>query len=115
VCDMWGPRNQIHAWCERCARDHRNYYDEWLNARSWEPCEACGRLVLSMDNRLYRQHVACSRTCRQRLDEQRRRTGRHAHERTCTQCEQTFTSTRGDARYCSPACRQRAYRRRRAT
>lgn len=35
------------------------------------------------------------------------------HGRTCDGCREAFTPTRADARYCSPACRQRAYRDRR--
>ena len=31
----------------------------------------------------------------------------------CVVCSETFTATRGDARYCSGACRQDAYRKRR--
>lgn len=30
--------------------------------------------------------------------------------RVCQVCGETFTPLRGTARYCSPACRQRAYR-----
>lgn len=32
---------------------------------------------------------------------------------TCESCGETFSGVRSDARYCSPACRQRAYRERR--
>jgi regulatory GntR family protein len=32
---------------------------------------------------------------------------------TCASCGQPFAVTRSDARYCSPACRQRSYRQRR--
>lgn len=34
--------------------------------------------------------------------------------RECAACGSTFTPSRADARYCSPACRQRAYRARRS-
>jgi hypothetical protein len=37
----------------------------------------------------------------------------HRHKRgTCAGCNQPFTTTRTDARFCSGACRQRGYRRR---
>jgi hypothetical protein len=36
-------------------------------------------------------------------------------ERTCEQCDETFTPQRSDGRFCSSACRQRAYRMRKAT
>jgi hypothetical protein len=38
-----------------------------------------------------------------------------AWETTCVCCGKIFTSSRSDASYCSPACRQRAYRERQAT
>jgi hypothetical protein len=40
------------------------------------------------------------------------RPGRYKR-RTCRACGTVFTTTRIDARYCSPACRQRSYRDRR--
>jgi hypothetical protein len=36
-------------------------------------------------------------------------------DRACDSCGETFTPPRSDGRYCSPACRQRAYRERQAT
>src|ERR1700730_19222001 len=36
---------------------------------------------------------------------------RHRHKKiVCTICAATFTTTRADARFCSPACRQKAHR-----
>ncbi len=35
-------------------------------------------------------------------------------DRVCAECGGTFTPPRSDGRYCSPACRQRAYRQRQA-
>src|SRR4051794_23966160 len=37
---------------------------------------------------------------------------RRHKQRICACCRRTFTVPRRDARYCSPACRQKAYRRR---
>ena len=34
------------------------------------------------------------------------------HTKHCTECGETFTAQRSDARYCSHRCRQAAYRRR---
>ena len=35
-------------------------------------------------------------------------------DRTCASCGETFTPPRSDGRYCAAACRQRAFRARRA-
>src|SRR4051812_33572951 len=35
---------------------------------------------------------------------------RTSDEPSCAQCEEPFEPSRSDARFCSPACRQRAYR-----
>jgi hypothetical protein len=40
---------------------------------------------------------------------------RHGHlRRDCAQCGRAYTPPRNDGRYCSAACKQRAYRRRHA-
>jgi hypothetical protein len=73
------------------------------------PCEACGRVVIRNDDPLLKR-VTCSRACSTSLTTTRN--GNQGSGQPCGTCGQTITTGRADARYCSPACRQRAYRER---
>jgi hypothetical protein len=98
--------------------------------RKWcepEPCATCGRTVASDKEsaeprrfvRRWRRfsedgepltRTFCCEHCRRRFH----KTKREHEPRRCDVCPRTFTPTRSDSRYCSPACRQKAYRRRKA-
>jgi hypothetical protein len=56
----------------------------------------------------------CSTACATSYHAQRRKAARaRAREGCwCAECQASFEPSRSDGRYCSPACRQRAYRRR---
>jgi hypothetical protein len=60
------------------------------------------------------KHIACSRECRLAvyvaLETARRR--RRVKPQPCVLCGASFKPRRSDARYCSAACKQKAYRRR---
>jgi hypothetical protein len=71
------------------------------------PCRSCGRSVFGFPASLRR---ACCEQCRQRMIRARRRVPLTCQ---CDGCGSDFTPTRKDARFCSNACRQRAYRWRR--
>lgn len=77
--------------------------------RTFHPCEACGREVLVAHNR-YRERV-CSARCQRRVA----RAKVDHDERECATCGTAFKPSRADAAYCSSACRQKAYRARRAS
>jgi len=86
-------------------------------ATKGEPCEGgCGLLVVSFfrfDRR--RWHHSEYRTCSKRCTEiaaKRRRRHATTSERSCETCGETFAPPRSDGRYCSNACRQKAYRKR---
>src|SRR5688572_1980286 len=49
--------------------------------------------------------IATAKDCVRRIEQRRR-----AREKTCVCCLKGFTGTRSDSRYCSPACKQAAYR-----
>ena len=69
-------------------------------------CEGCG-IYVRLPNAPHRKVFACRTACRIKRYQ-------HTVERSVTACErcgQTFTARRG-AHYCSPACRQSAYRNR---
>ena len=106
--------------------------DRAQGARRWmkpEPCVACARLVANdqrtADPRQFTRdwaypslqvRVFCSPACRQRFTSEGRRVARLTERRDnpprCELCRREFIPVRSDARYCSPACRQKAYRRR---
>ncbi|HYZ13758.1 MAG TPA: hypothetical protein VFA08_09170 [Actinomycetota bacterium] len=107
----------------RSPRYYRSMCDEHLlecfrrevRERIWE-CTACGRGYLS--RRRWEDRVGyCSDECEvvTKVDAARaRRTdSRNALGLRCQVCDEVIDAGRSDARYCSPACRQKAYRSRR--
>jgi hypothetical protein len=94
--------------CERCVS---GWHPSWLeHRRDPVPCTGgCGLLVSSWD-RGERITRTCSPRCSEIAQAARKRV---QHEpRTCDHCGERFVPRRVDARYCSPAHRQAAYRRR---
>jgi hypothetical protein len=103
--------------CERCAQ-------KWLwvvRQRSWcaflgpIACKGCGRPVhFTATTQAMLLRTVCSERCSAIAHNADRRAKRApARQRTCTNCGQPFVARR-DARTCSRACRQRAYRQRQA-
>jgi hypothetical protein len=72
------------------------------------PCAGCGRIVVRGRHPRLRS-VTCSRACTVRASKGRGVADRQAA--VCAGCGEEM-SGRADRRYCSPACRQRAYRQR---
>jgi hypothetical protein len=74
------------------------------------PCDACGRKVA--------RHRFCNWHCRAHYYNAPAAARRKAQRRkaregmVCTECAKTFTATRADQKWCSPACKQKAYRER---
>ena len=115
------PRFQSTAVCEGCApkylleREHdRTGWYTFIN----EPCGTCGRQVVSRTTHgMYRlrRHVFCCARCQwTHHNTVRNERGARAREKLCEACGEEFTAKRADAKTCSPACKQKAYRRRRA-
>ena len=75
-------------------------------------CDHCGRAFWGGQHRRY-----CSAECGERERSRRRERSavRIVGSRSCETCRKTFTPPRSDGRYCSSACRQKAYRTRKAT
>jgi endogenous inhibitor of DNA gyrase (YacG/DUF329 family) len=81
-------------------------------------CVACGRPVHQTDWRRVRHHY-CSDRCRNAhspgyqagLARQARAEAR-GPSRPCSECGEHFEPRRSDARFCSPRCKQKAYRKR---
>jgi hypothetical protein len=104
--------------CEECA-------PEWLvsgrgkpmriipevEVHAWD-CAGCGRqVVFGMSPNQYRKRVYCSDECRRTW--RRNPKNREPYTNTCEVCGREFEAKRSDAKTCSPACRQKAYRQRR--
>ena len=69
-------------------------------------CDYCGRYIVGAAKRY------CSDRCRNDAYMERRRQRHEAKLRkSCAVCGKAFTAKRADAKYCSPACKQSAYRR----
>jgi hypothetical protein len=110
-----GWRTAIVPVCERCFADN----SEPLHVISCGPCDNCGRTVHDAAWRFSRRHRYCCEHC-QFVDQSARLAAaarRHRAEargpsRPCAECGEPFEAKRGDARYCSSACRQKAYRKR---
>ena len=82
--------------------------------RQWLPagrCYHCGRPVIADRIRKGSQFVICSPECREAIHNERYRQ-LHGKPKTahCHACGQEFVPKRSDAKFCSVACQQRAYR-----
>jgi hypothetical protein len=111
-CTIDGAGHQLHPVCERCST--------WPTIESG-PCAHCGRIVHHSDLRLDRRRTYCCEACawqhRTALIAARARQKRadaRGPSRPCRTCGEHFEARRADAAYCSVACQQRAYRRRRS-
>lgn len=106
-----GPRRRNVAPVGECCRlpDYVTRDHGWYAQQ--QACEACGRAVW---HRWPSRQPVCCEQHRYKAQAARRSAERHQAraDRECVGCGSTFTPARSDARYCSPACRQRAYRRR---
>lgn len=91
--------------CQTCATAHYKSSYGWRSSR----CVGCGRTVHYSHTRWGRRY--CTQRCRQ-AETARFRIRSSRRVRPCEHCGDPFTPPRSDGRYCSPACRQRAYRRR---
>jgi hypothetical protein len=100
-------RWRLSVCCSGCTPDRRQ------RERCVRPCEHCGRPVGVLPGR----RTFCSDRCTWSWYNAQRN-ARTAVERLarpqCRGCGKRFIQTRSDATTCSPACRQRVYRQRRA-
>ncbi len=99
--------------CCQCARIRKD-------ASKGHPCDECGRpVILELSARRRRGVFCCGRHRRKWFNhyynEQRKARIRPHLEKICEVCGEDFTASRVDAKACSPACKQKAYRRRRAS
>jgi hypothetical protein len=105
-------RYGIAPYCTDCNGTNSEFpvVYQWPSA-----CEGCGRTVYRrLDRRYYRRTFCCKQCERQvRAAEARRyRAEVRGATRICQACGETFEPTRSDAKFCTIACKQKAYRRR---
>jgi predicted nucleic acid-binding Zn ribbon protein len=100
---LWSHR----AYCEKCVS---SWHPSWLEHRR-EPFLCPGGCGARVSFWGWEKVVSCSRRCQELLERERRRVRRD--ERPCEECGRAFAPRRADGRFCSSACRQRAYRARR--
>jgi hypothetical protein len=89
---------------------YRDHSGRWYRPYHAYPCKGCGRLVTAVDD-FWRGW--CSPVCSRRAYDQTRQLG-EPDARECAVCAAIFTPARRDARFCSSACKQTAYRMRKA-
>jgi hypothetical protein len=79
------------------------------------PCEGCGRQVHNEHNFRSHSRTFCCKQCEHQAyaaEARRQRAEARGLTRTCVECGETFAPKRSDSRFCSAACKQKAYRRR---
>ncbi len=123
---------QPDGYHNRDAPEGRSYRACLCEDHLWDdpqPCPGCARLVSNLKNAAWRRvrdwlyadekprahpRPFCSEQCRRRVFRTERKAAQLAargeDERQCVGCSAEFKGRRRDARYCSVACRQRAYR-----
>ena len=106
-CYVWATKPfVIVTYCGRCAPQYDCHE---------QPCDVCRRPVHRLLEYSHGRHCFCSAVCRRSYYGSLQRDRRQkANNRECATCGETFQGTRSDSRYCSSACRQRAYRHRQA-
>jgi predicted nucleic acid-binding Zn ribbon protein len=90
-------RRSVELYCDACAKR-----EDWIPDHR---CVVCGVVMIGQASR-------CSETCDRKAASEARRKRRawRRGKKICQTCGERFEPTRTDAKYCSAACRQRAYR-----
>jgi hypothetical protein len=115
-------------WCGQCAGDLGENVYRTRRGPTCAACQpypevyrpigvcSCGRNVYALRRRRGSTRIFCCEGHRvDQVNAAHRRLRALLRRRRCGQCGEEFTPPRSDARYCSPACRQKAYRTRKTT
>ena len=101
--------SQKTSYCSTCHPPDRLWNHECGS------CDSCGRETY-VPYRSGRQHIFCSDKCSQKYYNERQKEIRLAtRQKHCKSCRKEFIASRSDAKFCSPACKQRNYRLERAS
>ena len=86
------------------------WYENNVGYHVWKKkCETCGKVFYTICNyRKYCHLSDCRSIAKQKRIEEKKQ--EHHSEHICSVCSASFVSKRNDARFCSNACRQKAYR-----
>jgi hypothetical protein len=109
-----GPGDSAQTYCEACATAAPPEWARDGRRVKSTVCRRCGRKRYYQGSALW-PHAYCTEACRLQARRERSRHPRARLEATCLCCGRGFSTTRADGRYCSPACRQGAYRQRATT
>lgn len=105
------PHYDSWAECENCNQDRlKKWYDTKTGYRVWKRiCPQCGKEFYTIDHFRKYCHLSDCRDIakKKRMEEKKRE---HHSEHICSVCSASFIAKRTDAKYCSNACRQKAYR-----
>ena len=115
---VWGEylfsETQVASACLKCWTDAEVTH----NILPGE-CRGCGRKVIANKSRRKMEVFYCSNRCRNVVYGNRHRQRKRMRKvqkplplSACAVCGQNFAPKRKDAKTCSPACRQKAYRKR---
>lgn len=101
------------SWTEHEASNQEKWKDLVDSGRCgyiWKQiCPQCGKEFYTMNRfRKYCHLSDCRSRAKQERNEKKKR--EHYSEHICSVCSAYFISKRTDARFCSNACRQKAYR-----
>jgi hypothetical protein len=102
-----GWHTRVVPTCKQCSGERE--------IRPSKPCEGCGRLVHDVPTYSWtKRRTACCDECRTKAQAKaaRERRTKARGQRQCEDCGETFKPTRTDSKFCSVACKQRAYRKR---
>jgi hypothetical protein len=94
------------SFCEACVTG--KFF--WGKFKDPNPCQGCGRPVRNcLEWKI--NTVVCSEVCRVKVHNSRRRPYRVQHtQKLCESCACFFAPRRTHSRFCSAACKQKAYR-----
>jgi hypothetical protein len=92
---------ELSAVCDACVEPR----EQALTTRN-ATCPGCGQRMSVDPNARHRRAIVCSRRCQQR----ERRKRRYIRDKACPTCKTMFKPKRADAKFCSAACKQRAWR-----
>jgi hypothetical protein len=106
ICEPLYKRTVL---CGSCA-------PEWLSPKREDVitqlCAQCERPMVSRLKVSELRRTFCSDSCQRAYHNQMRKEKRaEARKKVCEVCDEEFTATKRDAKTCSKACKQKAYRR----